>query len=515
MEKDDPQQQGGQDGGRSSGRGRGIGPILKLLPLILLFLFKRPKLTIPILLVAGVLYYFGFFDAFLGGGGSDNDNSLYSFGATLDQERYDKTDVFEPLATSYGSYNRIPGRVSLEKYAPKRGHQGRQGSCVGWASAYAARTILESAANNSDPDRTAFSPSFLYNQIALPNCQGAYMTDAMQKMTQIGAVPFSEFGYDERTCRQAPSPVLKREAQSYRIKGYNRLSMDHNKYEPDLNGIRQHLAQGAPVVIGMQVGGTFMNQMRGKKIWNPNGRDRSLAGFSGHAMCAIGYDDNYEGGAFQIMNSWGEDWGDDGIAWVRYKDFQYFVKEAYGIYPMGSGEKYDKTKLGVEFGLINNATRQPIALSQASERVFRTTSPLKKGDKFKVLFANSIECYVYVFGQETDGSSYVLFPYTPKHSPYCGITGARLFPKDYSMTLDDIGNRDYIAIIVSKQELNYEQLNQYITQSRQSDYASKVKEVLAQVEIPQVRFDVGRTVKFEADASDKVTVGMVIEINKN
>ncbi|ULT46065.1 DUF4384 domain-containing protein [Niabella defluvii] len=48
---------------------------------------------------------------------------------------------------------------------------------------------------------------------------------------------------------------------------------------------------------------------------------------------------------------------------------------------------------------------------------------------------NSTECYIYIFGQETNGSSYVLFPYlkpgetVSKHAPYCGITGYRLFPK--------------------------------------------------------------------------------------
>ena len=52
------------------------------------------------------------------------------------------------------------------------------------------------------------------------------------------------------------------------------------------------------------------------------------------------------------MNSWGRDWGKDGIAWVKYNDFQHFVKEAYGLYPMGSADKYDDTKMAVEFGLI-------------------------------------------------------------------------------------------------------------------------------------------------------------------
>lgn len=494
-----------------------MGGLIKWLPLLLLFLFKRPKLLVPVLLIGGLLWYFGFFDAFLGGGGGTQPNTeQFFFGAQLDEEKYDQASVFEPLATdlAFGSYNRLPSRVTLEEYAPPRQHQGRQGSCVGWASAYAGQTILEAKARNQRPDRIAFSPSFLYNQIALPNCQGAYMIDAMEKMRRVGGVPFRDFGYNERSCGENPDRQAFQLAQDFRLKGYTRLTQGANNYSPDLNGIRQHLAQGAPVVIGMQVGGSFMHPMRGQKVWRPNQADKALRGFSGHAMCVIGYDDDYEGGAFQIMNSWGRDWGRDGIAWVRYPDFKYFVKEAYGLFPAGASPQFDKDRFAVEFGLVSNATRQPIPLAERGKGIFRTTSTLNKGDKFKVLFANSIECYVYILGQETDGSSYVLFPYTEKHSPYCGITGARLFPKDYSMVLDDLGNRDYIAMIVSKQPLDYDNLNALVNRSRQSDYAAKVREVLRSEAIQEVAFQAGKTIRFEADARKGNVVGMVLEIDK-
>jgi C1A family cysteine protease len=37
---------------------------------------------------------------------------------------------------------------------------------------------------------------------------------------------------------------------------------------------------------------------------------------------------------FLIMNSWGAEWGVNGFAWVRYRDFNYYVREAYGLDPM-------------------------------------------------------------------------------------------------------------------------------------------------------------------------------------
>lgn len=509
MEKDSP------EGGQGPRRQGGTNPILKLLPIILLFVFRRPKLLIPILIV-GVVWYF-----FLGGKNlfslaPDEDlSSEFSLGATLDSTVYDKAEVFEPLTYgSMGNSGGLPSSVSLLQYAPRRLHQGNQGSCVGWASSYGARTILEAQASGKDPNQVAFSPSFLYNQIALSNCQGAYMLDAMETMRRGGVLPFREYPYDDSNCSLLPGPSQIARAQSFRIKGYNRLTLGSENYKPDIQGIKQHLAQNAPVVIGMQVGGTFMHDMRGRKVWQPTQRDYSMYGFAGHAMCVIGYDDNLQGGAFQIMNSWSEAWGENGIAWIRYPDFQYFVKEAYGLYPMGTAPKFDPNKLEVQFGLVDNATQSLLPLTQAGDRVFRTKNPIRKGDKFKVAIANSVECNIYVFGEETDGSSYVLFPYTAKHSPYCGITGTRLFPKDYSMTADELGNRDRIAIVITKEPIDFNALNQRINQGKGANYAAKLQAALADQSIPAVQFQAADAVGFSCETGSRNAVGMVIEIDK-
>lgn len=516
MEKDDPQN-GGQGPNRPSGGGN---PLVKWLPLILLFVFKKPKIAIPILLIGGLLYFLlgGNFSFSSGTGTNDAiDPGDYSLGASFDQAKYDSTQVFAALSTSYGSY-RLPTNYTLEEYAPTRRHQGQQGSCVGWASAYAARTILQSRATGQSPDQVAFSPAYLYNQIHLSGCQGAYMLDAMKAMQQNGAVPYSEFAYNERSCSNYPDAGDIQRGRQYTIKGYTRLTKGASNYGVDVSAIKQHLAQGAPVVIGMMVGGTFMSRMNGQRIWRPSSSDYAQRGFGGHAMTIIGYDDRLNGGSFQVMNSWGERWGERGIFWINYQDFEHFTKEAYGLHPMGSAEerqKFDDSKLAVEFGLLNTEQRATIPLRQINNRVFRTAQPMQKGDKFKVLIANSIECNIYVFGQETDGSSYVLFPYTQKHSPYCGITGTRLFPQDYSMVPDEIGNRDHIAIVISKEEIDYRQFNYELNRSRQSSYAAKLQEALAKFEpINNVNFQSGNTIRFEADRQGQNTVGMVIEIDK-
>ena len=46
-------------------------------------------------------------------------------------------------------------------------------------------------------------------------------------------------------------------------------------------------------------------------------------------MCVIGYDDTKFGGSFEVMNSYGSSFGDEGFVWISYKDFSSTVGEAY------------------------------------------------------------------------------------------------------------------------------------------------------------------------------------------
>ena len=303
-------------------------------------------------------------------------------------------------------------------------------------------------------------------------------------------------------------------AAAFRTKGFNRLTMGGDDYRTDLLAIRQNLAQGAPVVIGMMVGGSFMSDMTGQALWTPRRSDYNMYGFGGHAMCVIGYDDYYKGGAFQVMNSWGEEWGDNGIFWIRYNDFDYFTREAYGLYPMGDADKVTSYRLDVEIGLLINSTGRYIPLDYKSGITYTSASTLTANTDFKVEITNSLECYTYIFGQETDGSSYVLFPYTEKHSPYCGITGTRMFPKDYSLYPDEVGEKDYIAIVVSVQKLDYNRLNDAFNSAQGTTYSEKVYNTLKGELAKDVRFEGGKTIRFSTDITYKGTVAMVLEILK-
>jgi len=149
---------------RSSGggvnRGGGGGGMGSLLPMLIGLLMKKPKLMLLVLGIGAVLYFTGGLKGCLGEGGGNVAQLLqFATGGNMDPAVYDKAEVYEPLTDNVNAP--LPERFSLEKYAPKRLNQGQQGSCVAWASAYAARTIVEAAAGNTDPNSTAFSPAYM------------------------------------------------------------------------------------------------------------------------------------------------------------------------------------------------------------------------------------------------------------------------------------------------------------------------------------------------------------------
>lgn len=522
--EDDPQDQQDFDDSNTSGGGRGGGGgggLLAFIPLLFsLFRGGGGGKKILLLLVAGAAAYFFFFRNNSGGGGNVIQNLFSQSGYSFSPEQFKKANVYEGLADD-NTKNPLPEMVSLLRYAPDRQNQGQQGSCVAWSSTYAARTIVEAASKNISGNSTAFSPAFVYNQIGLEGCQGAYIQSAMEFMSTRGVVPYNDFPYDENDCSREANSALYNKAAQNKLHGFTRLTDGESTQGISVRAVKEHLAKDAPVVIGMMVGGSFMQGMMGKEMWAPTNEDRSQMGFGGHAMCAIGYDDRKQ--AFQIMNSWGPQWGVNGVGWVRYADFKEFVREAYGVDPMPKMGAATNIAFEAAIGLVKNDDKKYIPLKVRAGNVFETVGTVAPGTKFKMEIKNSTECNIYIFGQETDGSSYTLFPYPGKEdatktafSPYCGITGYRLFPRGKSLVPDNIGNKDVFAIVVTKEPLNWFAVNASISKSTGADYGAKVAAALQQNAVNGVQFSAGSngTINFKANNAGQQAVFCVVEVKK-
>jgi hypothetical protein len=525
----------GGGGGRNTGGGGGlnIGSLLSFLPIIIGLFRGRSNSTnsdgtpskggcggksMILLLVVAVAAYFLFFkggcNMFKQSAGGDSNKAFSETGYNFDANQTKKAQVYEGLEDD-NTKNPLPEMVSLAAFAPTRQNQGKQGSCVAWSSAYAARTILEAASTRQNPNDIAFSPAFLYNNIALEDCQGSYIQKAMEFMQVNGAARMQDFKYDENDCSRQASGSIAQQAKQNVIHGFHRLTETDDVNGINIRAVKEHLAKDAPVCIGMMVGGTFMQRMLGQKVWHPNSEDKDMTGFGGHAMCVIGYDDRVEGGAFQIMNSWGNEWGQNGIAFVRYGDFKEFVREAYGLDPLPKRGAALNVAFEANIGLFDPATRTNVQLKSAGGNLFKTVTPIKKGSKFKIEIKNAVACYIYIF-TPIAGKSTVLFPYKPIHSPYCGITGYRLFPKGQSIEADQEGNKEEMGVVVSKTQLDYNALNASINTSTKPDFGGKLNDAIAANAIKNVTYSnaTNGSMNFKSTGDAKNIVACVVEIDK-
>ena len=109
----------------------------------------------------------------------------------------------------------------------------------------------------------------------------------------------------------------------------NNFKIDEIYRVTNILGLKTALSVGMPVILCMYTPSSF-HKVKGD-LWTPQITDRVDPG-SGHALIAVGYDENKYGGAIELMNSWGETWGNKGFIWVKYKDYLKWFLGGYALY---------------------------------------------------------------------------------------------------------------------------------------------------------------------------------------
>ena len=216
----------------------------------------------------------------------------------------------------------LPERVDLSHRFPPPGHQGKQGSCVGWAVGYAARSYYVSGPGGGrhlGADRIP-SPAFIYDSIRRPGagCDAGSRISAALDLLKNGAVSWAAYPYDQRRCRR-PGPGTVAQATRFRIAGWLRVDTGR------LDQVKAELAKGHPVVIGM-VPDRALHRLRGRRVWRAGPVDRRQ---DGHAVTVVGYSER--GRYFRIVNSWGRRWGERGFGRIGYDTFQRRVKYGFAM----------------------------------------------------------------------------------------------------------------------------------------------------------------------------------------
>jgi len=222
-----------------------------------------------------------------------------------------------PLASSpYGAAD-LPTSKDLSTDLPPIGNQGRQNSCVAWASAYALKSFQEKIETKVT---TLFSPAFIYNQINNGQDAGSKFIDALNLLSQQGSALLSDMPYNETDYQTQPSEEIRQKAKPFRIDYWRQVNV------MDIKEVKAQVNAGYPVVIGAALDEGFKaakTEGGNEYVW------RSVIGnnIGGHAMLVVGFDDSRN--AFKVMNSWGSLWGNNGYCWIDYSFFPKAVKEGY------------------------------------------------------------------------------------------------------------------------------------------------------------------------------------------
>lgn len=437
--------------------------------------------------------------------------SLFSFsqneegvtGLDFDLEKYEAVPISAPILTR--NYTNLPRSYSLKPYAPTPGNQGKQPSCVGWASGYGARTIAFAIKNNWKYNKTkinqnAFSPSFVYNQIKSygdDNCsKGSYIADAMKLMNSSGILKKNEFTYNPNSCTTKPSSYGLQKAQNNKILTFERLARWDNPYNLVLK-TKKALANKNPVVIGMFGYGRLSGP---GELWTAP----TTPAKGGHAMVVVGYDNDKYGGAFEIMNSWGTNFRNGGFFWVKYSDFKNHIKTAYVLVDNASSipDKIDtNTKttysnvvsgeitLKLSSGrnmtptLSNEAKRNFNIVKAGNNDKLKTTYTIDKayssGTQFRIYLKNKQRGYVYLIGYGgSDQSVSKLYPFD-NFSPFFNYTNSEIAipSEDYYIEFDNKPGQDVLCVLYSKERLDINNII-YKAKSGTGDFVTNIKNAL-------------------------------------
>lgn len=256
-------------------------------------------------------------------------------GLLPEDEAYDALTLIDKKD---GSKYPIPPDRSLKSYCPIPGNQGMIGSCVGWATGYHAMTITKAIQNNISSKEViqsqAHSASYIFNSIKKDqDCQkGTYLTRALTFLQQYGTPPSSLFRNSLSDCTARPDARANKEALKNRINHFYPIFKSTDKDSIKIEETKLWLAREKPVIIGLNLTKDFEDIALGDEKWSPDleGRTNTF-----HAMVVVGYKNRGINGDFELLNSHGPYWGNDGFIKLNYENFGQLVKYAFVIDSVG------------------------------------------------------------------------------------------------------------------------------------------------------------------------------------
>lgn len=433
----------------------------------------------------------------------------YGRGILLDESLYLYSPKSVPLLR--GDFLAIPQNYSIKVYTPEAGTQGSYPTCSGWACAYSGRTILEAITNNWDKEtikNNVFSPSFIYNQIRpTQSCnEGASLLDALNIMKEFGALRLFDFEYN---CEKQVTSEDKSRASKFKIQDFREIARRY-----DLNKslkVKKSLSENKPVIVAIDCPNSFNNA---GEIWIPDSLDYQYWG-QGHAVTVIGYDDKKYGGAFEILNSWGTDWGNEGFAWIKYSDFEYFCHYAFELINYSKLNNSSSLSGSLKFISEDGTTLQ----SGFNGRYFKMKDKYVQGAKFELYLTNKQPAYVYALSSDLTFKVRKIFPLSNNMSallPY-SINNVAIPNENSYYLLDEVLGQSYLIFLYSASELNIHSIILNIERGDGDMWDRLNNSIPNKVPLATTIFSGGNTISFQGNSIEGEVIVVLVEfthINK-
>lgn len=202
--------------------------------------------------------------------------------------------------------------ISLKKYFKPTSHQYQLSSCVANAAADTIEAEICRSRNLSPSDVQDMSRLFIYynarNNTTPPSAhmdKGTFISLAFDSISRYGVPPESIWPYDASKVSTRPSILAYRKAMSNRFARYYSINSSGKERTKD---IVKSLNSGHPVVFGTAVDAAFL-KISGHAVTGPPSNP-----IGQHAMVVTSW--NSAMNAFEVRNSWGEEWGNGGYSWL-------------------------------------------------------------------------------------------------------------------------------------------------------------------------------------------------------
>jgi C1A family cysteine protease len=202
-----------------------------------------------------------------------------------------------------GAY--LPRSVDLRRSGgmPEVWDQFGLGAC----SAFALGSVVQYAVRRLLGETFVPSPFFIYyNERVTGKVRedmGSTLSTSIRALCKYGVCSEASCG----CALDPPSATAFDEAAA----GYEVLGVI--QVDQDIDSIKYAILKGFPVVLGIQVYGSFVSFVVAETgiVPEPGGDPLGC-----HTICLIGYDDDHQ--AFIARNSWGLEWGKDGHCYLPY-----------------------------------------------------------------------------------------------------------------------------------------------------------------------------------------------------